>query len=41
MTLAKPLDEVVDFLLMDPVVLLPALPWMMWMLKLMIERSAE
>jgi len=33
MALAKPLNEVVNFLLMYPVVLLPALPWVMRVLK--------
>src|SRR6266851_2016921 len=33
MALTKPLDEVVNFLLMDPVVLLPALPRVMWVLN--------
>jgi len=30
MTLAEPLDEVVNLLLMDPVVFLPAFPWVVW-----------
>jgi hypothetical protein len=41
MALAQPLDEVVNLLLMDPVVFLPALPWVMWVLKGMTERSRE
>ncbi len=38
MALTKPLDKVVNLLLMYPVVFLPALPWVMWVLKLMTER---
>ena len=37
MALAKPLDKVVNFLLMDPVVLLPAFPRVMWMLEVTSE----
>jgi len=37
MALAKPLDKVINFLLMDPVVLLPAFPRVMWMLKVTPE----
>jgi hypothetical protein len=32
MALAEPLDEMVNFLFMDPVVFLPALPRVMWVL---------
>jgi hypothetical protein len=41
MTLAKPLDEAIDLLLMDPVVFLPALPRVMWVLNAMDKRSRE
>jgi len=41
MALAEPLDEVVNLLLMDPVVFLPTLPWVMWVLQVMIERSGN
>ena len=37
MALAKPLDKVVNLLLMNPVVLLPAFPRVMWMLKVTPE----
>jgi hypothetical protein len=41
MTLAEPLDKVINFLLMNPVVLLPAFPRVMRMLKVMSELSRE
>ena len=41
MTLAEPLDEVVNLLLMNPVVFLPAFPWVVWVLKVVNEPSRE
>jgi hypothetical protein len=41
MALAEPLDKVVNLLLMDPVVFLPALPRVVWVLKVVTEPSRE
>jgi hypothetical protein len=41
MALAEPLDEMVNLLLMNPVVFLPAFPWVVWVLKMMNEPSSE
>lgn len=37
MALAKPLDKVINFLLVNPVVFLPALPWVMRVLGVIAE----
>ena len=41
MALAEPLNEVVDLLLMNPVVFLPTFPWVVWVLKGIIERQSK
>lgn len=37
MALAKPLNEVIDLLFMNPVVFLPPFPWVVWVLMGAIE----
>ncbi len=39
MALAEPLNEVVDFLFMNPVVFLPTFPWVVRVLKETFEES--